>query len=124
MHLIISRSGKPFLSDIMRDFKKFTSVTLLDMIKNESGESRKNWMMWLFNVAGRENPANVHSQFWQQDNHPEELISNHFMFQKVNYTHYNPVSAGFVDKAEDYLLSSARDYAGIPGLIDNIQFLL
>jgi hypothetical protein len=28
--------------------------------------------------------------------------------QKLNYIHENPVRAGIVDKAEDYLYSSAR----------------
>lgn len=38
--------------------------------------------------------------------------------QKLEYLHANPVEAGFVDKAEDYLYSSARDYCGEKGLID------
>jgi len=108
----------------MRDFKKYTADNILKMIKEESGESRKGWMIWLFGSAGKENPNNKHYQFWQQDNHPEELITNHFMEQKLNYLHQNAVVAGFVDKAEDYLLSSARDYAGTSGLIGNISFLL
>ncbi len=124
MHLIISRNAKPTLSDILRDFKKFTSVTLLDMILNEPGESRRGWMNWIFSAAGQENPANTNMQFWQQDNHQEELFSNTFMVQKLHYTHYNPVTAGFVDTPEHYLLSSARDYAGGKGLIPDIQFLL
>jgi hypothetical protein len=37
--------------------------------------------------------------------------------QKLNYIHNNPVEAGFVEKAEDYLYSSARDYAGMKGLL-------
>ena len=33
-----------------------------------------------------------------------------FTLDKLNYTHNNPVKAGIVEKAEEYLLSSARDY--------------
>ena len=44
------------------------------------------------------------------------------MNQKMAYVHQNPVEAGLVEHAEDYLYSSARDYAGIKGLID-IEFL-
>lgn len=36
----------------------------------------------------------------------------------MNYIHENPVKAGFVEKEEDYLYSSARNYAGLKGLID------
>jgi putative transposase len=38
------------------------------------------------------------------------------------YERYNnPIEAGFVDKQEDYLYSSARDYMGIKG---KLQILL
>jgi hypothetical protein len=57
-------------------------------------------------------------KFWDQDNHPIELFDNKIMQQKLDYIHNNPVEAGFVDKAEEYLYSSARNYAGIKGLID------
>jgi hypothetical protein len=39
-------------------------------------------------------------------------------WQKLEYIHQNPVKAGFVEKPEDYLYSSARNYYGIKGLID------
>jgi hypothetical protein len=38
------------------------------------------------------------------------LFSSGFTVQKLNYIHNNPVEAGIVEKAEDYLYSSARDY--------------
>jgi hypothetical protein len=41
---------------------------------------------------------------------------------KVIYIHQNAVKAGLVAYAEDYLLSSARYYAGKKGLI-KISFL-
>jgi len=42
-------------------------------------------------LRGKENPNNKNFQFWQQDNHPEELITNEFIDQKLNYMHNNPV---------------------------------
>ncbi|WP_262713337.1 hypothetical protein [Algoriphagus aquimarinus] len=36
----------------------------------------------------------------------------------MNYIHENPVRAGIVEKPEDYLYSSARNYAGMKGLIE------
>jgi putative transposase len=30
--------------------------------------------------------------------------------QKLDYVHNNPVAAGIVEKAEEYVYSSARDY--------------
>ena len=34
--------------------------------------------------------------------------------QKINYIYENPVRAGIVENAEDYLYSSARAFAGKP----------
>jgi hypothetical protein len=39
------------------------------------------------------------------------------MDQKLGYIHNNPVEEGVVDVPEEYLYSSARNYAGRPGLI-------
>ena len=43
---------------------------------------------------------------------------NHMIDQKLHYIHWNPVEAGLVQYPEDYLYSSARDYAGIKGRVD------
>jgi hypothetical protein len=70
--------------------------------------------------AGRKNSQNINFQLWQQDNHPIALYDVKILHQKLDYIHNNPVQAGFVDKAEDYLYSSARNYYGLPGLFDII----
>ncbi|MGZ8557038.1 MAG: hypothetical protein ACXWWC_01825 [Chitinophagaceae bacterium] len=41
---------------------------------------------------------------------PQELYSAAFIFQKINYIHHKPVEAGIVEKPEEDLYSSARDY--------------
>jgi hypothetical protein len=97
--------------------KKHTSKQLLTAIQENPAESRKEWIMSILGSAGRHNPNNTHFQFWQQNNKPIEVFSNAVMDQKVDYIHHNPVEAGFVDRAEDYLYSSARDYAGLKGLL-------
>jgi hypothetical protein len=110
------------LSGIVRDFKKFTSSTIVKAISENRIESRKNWMLWIFKKAGEKNSNNKNFQFWRQDNHPEELISNKFKDQKLDYIHNNPVEAGFVDNPEDYRYSSARDYTGGKGILE-VAFL-
>ena len=57
-------------------------------------------------------------KLWQQHNNPIELISNSMAHQKLEYIHYNPVEAGFVNKPEDWLYSSAIDYYGGKGLLE------
>lgn len=109
LHLIVSAKNKN-LSDVLRDFKKFTSKQIITGIHNNQHESRRDWMLRIFREQGESNSRNKEYQFWRQDNQPMELYSPAFIFQKMNYIHYNPVEAGIVDKPEDYLYSSARDY--------------
>ncbi len=39
------------------------------------------------------------------------------MRQKLDYIHYNPVRRGYVDDPVHWRYSSARNYAGLPGLL-------
>ena len=74
--------------------------------------------------AGKQNSNNRNFQLWQQDNHPIELSTEKMMHQKLDYLHDNPVEAGFVEKAEDWLYSSARQYhTGQKGFLDIIQIV-
>ena len=109
LHLIVSAKESD-LSDILRDFKKFTSKQIIKAIQDNEHESRKEWMLQMFKQASQSNSRNSGFQFWRQDNQPKELYSSAFVFQKLNYIHNNAVEAGIVDKAEEYLYSSARDY--------------
>lgn len=117
IHLIIgSKADK--LENIMRNMKRHTAELLHQTIKYHRGESRKEWMLWLMERAGKKNSNNINFQLWQQHNHPIELVSPEMAWQKFNYIHDNPVKAGFVSKTEDYLYSSAGNYNNRKGLID------
>lgn len=123
IHLILSARNAN-LSDVLRDFKKYTSKQILSAIINNKRESRKEWMLELFAKAGAKNSRNQEYQFWRQDNRPMELYSGAFICQKMNYIHNNPVEAGIVERPEHYLYSSARNYI-LPercGLLD-VRFL-
>ena len=43
VHLIVGTKGSSRLEDIIRDFKKYTSVTILKAIKENPKESRREW---------------------------------------------------------------------------------
>ena len=47
VHLLI-QAKEENLSDILRDFKKFTSQTIIRTLEENKNESRRNWMLWLF----------------------------------------------------------------------------
>lgn len=117
LHLIIGSETNE-LSDIVRDFKSFTSREIRKLIEGHSGESRKSWMLSLLKNAGLQNKRNKDWQLWQQHNHPIELNTMERFEQRLNYIHNNPVKAGVVGQPEDYLQSSARQYQGLEGYID------
>ena len=117
VHLIASASAGHFLPDILRDLKKFTASQVLKAIADNGHESRKTWMLEIFARAGAANPNNTTCQFWQQDNHPVQLVSAAVLMQKLDYLHNNPVMAGYVEQAEEYVYSSAPAMAGRLGLL-------
>ncbi len=116
VHLIIS-SETANLSDILRDMKRHTSKKLLALIADDVQESRRHWMLWMFERAGAGNSNNEKYQFWQQDNHSVELHTNEMRKQRLDYLHNNPVVSGAVDEPQAYLYSSCRDYCGQRGLL-------
>ena len=113
VHLIIRAEEGNKLSEILRDFKKFTSKAVINAIKENQQESRKEWLLDQFKTSEG-------YRFWRGDNRPIELWSNSVINQKLDYIHQNPVEEGLVFKAEDYVYSSAYDYAGEKGLLDII----
>ena len=118
IHLLVNCENED-LSDIIRDFKKFTSKKIIETIQNET-ESRRRWMLNLFSFEASKHSRNTNFQFWIQDNHPEQVYSNKFIKQKIQYIHNNPVRAGIVKNPEEYLYSSACNYAELESKIDVI----
>ena len=113
VHLIIRAGGEELLQNILRDYKKFTSKAIIQEITENIQESRKEWLLEQFKT-----PEGI--RFWRGDNKPIELWSNAVLDQKINYIHQNPVEEGIVFRAEDYVYSSAADYAGEKGLLNII----
>ena len=118
IHLIVYTEGGHQLSDVLRDFKKFTAVHILKSIEAET-ESRREWLMYLFRFYAKNTSNTSNHQFWQHDNHPIALWSQKVIWQKLDYVHLNPVRAGIVARPQDYVYSSAGDYyENRKGLLD------
>ena len=115
IHLVV-QSDVGELSNLLRDFKKFTAKNILEKIQTEP-ESRREWMLERFTLATESHSRNKKYQFWQYGNHPEEVYSNKFMWSKLDYIHMNPVRAGIVNKASQYIYSSASNYVFDEGLL-------
>ena len=111
VHLLF-RSKNEDPSGFMRDFKSYTSKKLVEAIKDNPRESRKEYLLKLFEEAGLKHGNVKGYQLWQHNNKPIEVYSNWVVEQKVNYIHNNPVEEGLVTNAIDWKYSSARNYAG------------
>jgi REP element-mobilizing transposase RayT len=111
IHLIIRAGRDILLQDILRDYKKFTSKAMIKAIEENIQESRKDWLLQQFKTTEG-------YRFWRNDNKPIEIWSNKVIDQKIDYIHQNPVEEGVVFRPEDYVYSSAVDYAGEKGLLD------
>jgi putative transposase len=117
LHAIISVGSEQAVADIVRDFKKFTSKQLLAELKADLQESRRNWLLNRLEVAAESNQKMKKFRLWQDGYHPELIYSYDFYQQKLNYIHDNPVRQEIVVRQEEYLYSSAVDYAGGKGLL-------
>ena len=100
------------LSFLIRDFKSFTSKKLITWILSSDKESRRTWMTEVFRYYGLESGKVDLFQIWTNDKHPMVITQTEFFMQKLNYIHQNPVKSGLVKNAEEYLYSSASNYAG------------
>ncbi len=46
------------------------TLKLIQAIIENKQESRREWLLWVFERAGRKNSNNKKYQFWRQDNQP------------------------------------------------------
>ncbi len=119
LHMITSTTAPFRLEDVMRDFKAHTARKFLEVLHNKrQPESRREWLLYLFEYFARPHGQKQLHQLWQHDNHPIELFTEAVTIQKLRYIHQNPVRAGWVTRPEDWLYSSARNYLGEPGLLE------
>jgi len=120
VHLVFRsiQGQKPEL--LVGDLKRFTSQSIVKSIQENPRESRKEFLLDFFKKEAGKSSNVKHYQFWRHDNKPIELWSNKVIQQKIDYIHQNPVEEGLVYKPEDYVYSSAMDYSGQKGLIDDV----
>jgi REP element-mobilizing transposase RayT len=122
LHCIWQAKAGYKLSDIIRDFKKFTAKRILSMIE-QGGESRKIWMLKKFEYAGKRLRRIKKYKFWKDDNHAIYIdeIDSKLLIQKLDYIHNNPVKAMIVNESHEYIFSSAIDYCKKKGLVNIVK---
>lgn len=119
IHVIITAKQGSKVSDVVRDMKAHQARQILRCIQEEP-ESRREWMLSMFKFVASGHDKNEKYQFWTHENHPILLdpMRPEMLHQRIHYIHQNPVRAGIVAHADEYLYSSALNYADKVGLIE------
>lgn len=118
LHLLARNDEKGGLALIERDFKKLTTSKILEAIDVEP-ELRRDWMLSRFEQCSQTLKRIEKFQLWQNCSNPVfvDFQQVYTLKEKVLHIHENPLRDRIVDKPEDYLFSSARDYTGNKGLV-------
>ena len=103
---------------IGKDFKKITTTKILEAIDIEP-ELRRTWMLERFELFSQNLKKIEKFQLWQSCTNPAyiDFKQVYKLQERVLFIHENPVRDGIVENPDDYLYSSARDYAGKKGLV-------
>tara|TARA_B110000211_G_scaffold234359_1_gene303685 strand:- start:665 stop:1219 length:555 start_codon:yes stop_codon:yes gene_type:complete len=115
IHLVCKAENEN-LSDVIRDFKKHSSREIIKTI-NTSNEIRRDWLLWMFSRSA-EKDCKTGYKVWKNGSGAEEILTNRFLDQKINYIHQNPVRSGIVVEDYHYISSSASDYCGEKGVVE------
>ncbi len=105
LHVIIWPFGEASVSDIMRDFKRFTSGRIA---RQAQVEDKKEWLD-AFRAAGKKTER-AEYKVWQDDYWDTNIFSDEMLRQKLDYMHNNPVRARLIDNPSEYPYSSYRNY--------------
>jgi putative transposase len=116
LHLLIKTREGYGPAWFERDFKKFTTPALLKAIDME-GDLRRDWMLQRFEEFSKSLKKIEKFHVWQTCNSPLHIDCQQprLLLDRIDEIHGNPVRHGIVDLPENYLFSSARDYAGLKG---------
>ena len=103
VHAIVCAIGDD-LSEIVRDFKRFTARGIEEQSKRDGNKL----LSWLFVNSDRDSRAK--SKVWQDEFHPEVVFTRDFFVQKADYIHANPIRKGLIADATQYYYSSAAAF--------------
>jgi REP element-mobilizing transposase RayT len=119
LHLLVrTREGaNPAIFE--RDFKKYTTPEVLKAAEMEM-DLRREWMLQRFEEYSKSLKRIEKFHLWQNCSSPLRIDHEQprLLPDRIVHIHENPVREGIVEIPEAYIYSSARDYAGIHGLVN------
>jgi len=102
LHMIAAHDND--LSQIISNFKSYSAGQLIETVKKD----KREWVKTLFKNEDRD--AKYNYNFWEAGSHPKIINGWDMLEQKALYIHNNPVKRGLVEKPEDWIYSSAREF--------------
>ena len=111
LHLVASSDD---IAKSMRKFKAHTAKEILLLLQKENVKTILEQLAF-YKKAHKKNTT---YQLWQKGFQPKQILSEQMMLDRINYIHNNPIKRGYVDEANHWRYSSARDYEGVQGLLD------
>lgn len=110
LHLVASSDD---IRKTMQKFKSYTAYELLKLLQEKKATTL------LKQLAYHKKAHKIHTtyQVWEEGFHPKLIQSEKMMVEKINYIHQNPVKRGYIEEAEHWRYSSAKNYQGIEGLL-------
>ena len=117
LHMIVGSNAGRELACIIRDFKRYTSASIIRQLVEANNEESQTILNTCMKEAAWKHKSGLY-KFWQDGYHPVELGSYRKMQRVIHYIHQNPVKSGLVSDPCEYHLSSARDYHGQKGLVE------
>lgn len=111
LHLVTNSEE---LAATIKEFKSYTAQAIIKLAASEG----KDWLLNQFKYFKAKHKKESQYQVWQEGFHPQLIISEEMLRQKVEYIHDNPVKAGLVERAEDWVYSSAKNYLGEAGVLE------
>jgi REP element-mobilizing transposase RayT len=106
VHLVTDGSRK--ISEVLRYLNGITARRVIDYLK-ENGFTGS-----LAKLRQADKSRGYKYSLWEHHQNAMPLTGETTFMQRVNYIHQNPVRAGLVERAEDYLFSSARTWRRMP----------
>jgi REP element-mobilizing transposase RayT len=111
LHLIASA---PNLSRAMKSFKMYTARHIIDLLELHGATV----LLRQLRMLKLRHKSQSEYQVWEEGSKPKQIGDEEIVLQKLEYIHNNPVKRGYVDAPVHWRYSSARNYAGLPGLVD------
>ena len=110
LHIIASAAS---LSKEIGNFKSFTARCIIDLLE----KNNSNYILNQLEFYKLKHKTRQEYQLWQEGFHPQAILDEEMLRQKLDYIHNNPVRRGYVDEPAHWRYSSYRNYIGQLGLL-------